>query len=529
MDNKREIGLRRIWNRFREWWLDLYEEPQRSIPKRFVRTLFMAFVGKNRKTYVVLPENFDLIRHIEQYPPRNYGFRGSVSFRDFKAYHILHLLSSIPGRNSDLITEDGFIPIHTPTLQKHMRDYKLYMDYLVNTGVLVCDGQYTPGEKSLGYKWAPQYENSTYRNVNIRISDYQEPQNDATSDYNDYPYLFWWYEQNKLHIDPRASEYAYAIYIAKMQDTTRTSWDWNRDKNQYKSPLTQYMAVLRNIGKIASQDYGPHIDNNIHRLHSVLTNIQKDFRNFITYDGLQLVGIDIKNCQPYLTCLILNPGFWNRDSGLPLTLYDLPDNVQDLFASERLLGEVQSFFATLSDNAIAEYRQLVSSGMIYERIMDIANAQIMSGQTPIERKDAKVLMFYLLFSSNQGQHDNPMINNLKRIFTSELYPKVAELFKIMKRNYPDCPMEDPHSRLSRILQAIESTIILHKCCKRIWDERQHSIPVFTIHDSIVTTQEHYEYVYQVMQDELTRYIGMPPTLSVETWNIANLNQNLLRS
>ena len=147
----------------------------------------------------------------------------------------------------------------------------------------------------------------------------------------------------------------------------------------------------------------------------------------------------------------------------------------------------------------------------------------------IERDDAKILMFYLLFSGNQGQHDDPMINNLKRIFTTELYPKVAELFRIIKRNYSDCPMEDPHSRLSRMLQAIESTIILHKCCKRIWVEREHTIPIFTIHDSIVTTQEHYEYVRQVMHEELTRYIGMPPSLSIETWDIANLNQNILRS
>ena len=289
------------------------------------------------------------------------------------------------------------------------------------------------------------------------------------------------------------------------------------------------MAVTRNISKITNQDYEPHIDGNVHRLHSVLTNIQKDFRNFITYDEQQLVSIDIKNCQPYLTCLILNPGFWQKDSGLPLTLYDLPENILTLFNSEILLGQLGQFFTVLTEEDTGDYKQLVSSGMIYERIRDVSNSNLTPGQVPIERKEAKVLMFYLLFSSNRGHRDDSMINNLERIFTTELYPKVAELFRIIKRNYSDCPMEDPHSRLSRMLQAIESTIILHKCCKRIWVEREHAIPIFTIHDSIVTTQEHYEYVRQVMHEELTRYIGMPPSLSIETWNIANLNQNILLS
>lgn len=529
MDKKRHIGLSRLWNSMKNWCFR-YEAPRIPSPKGFLNTLFMAFAGKTRNTHIVLPENFDLALHKSQYPPENFGFRRGVFFRDFKAYYILHLLSSIPSRNSDLITEDGFIPIHTPTLQKHMRDYHLYMDYLVNTGVLVCNGHYTPGIVSLGYKWASQYESSVYRDVEILISDYtKDSQRDNTADRYNYPYLFYWYDQKKLQIDDQAYNYAESIRRMKMQDTTHESWDWNRDTRQYKNPFTQYMAVLRNISKITSQDYEPHIDGNVHRLHSVLTNIQKDFRNFITYDGQQLVSIDIKNCQPYLTCLILNPGFWDKNSGLPLTLYDLPDNIQELFSSEKLLKQIKRFFTTLSESDITAYKRSVSSGMIYEEIMRIADRQRPAGQPLTTRNNAKILMFYLLFSANRGQHDDPMINNLKRIFTTELYPKVAELFQVIKRNYSDCQMEDPHSRLSRLLQAIESSIILHRCCERIWDEKEHSIPIFTIHDSIVTTLAHQEYVNTVMIEELTQYIGMPPTLSIETWNIASLNQNILHS
>lgn len=486
-------------------------------------TFFLIVSKEIRRACVILPNTFDLEQHKKQYLPQSYGFEAKP-FKDYKAFYILHLLSTIPSRNSDLITEDGFIPIHTPTLQRHMRDYKLYIDYLVNTGVLACDGQYTPGEKSKGYQWASRYTNSSLTGVICNICNYEKDQSKtAPNDLNNYPYLFHWYSQNKLNIDPQAQARAYEIYMSKIHDESHASWDWNYDKSQHKNPQSQYLAAMRNITRIENHEYGPHIDNNIHRLHSVLTNIQKDFRNFITYDGNKLVSVDIKNCQPYLSCLILNPDFWSRDSSLPLSLYKLPQNIQQLFTSSLLQNNIHTFFAQLTSTDTAEYTELVSSGRIYEEIMRIANEQISDDGGQIERKDAKVLMFYLLFSSNRGQHNDPKIRQIKSIFT-ERYPKIIELFQIIKRNYSDCPMDNPHSRLSRLLQAIESSIILHKCCKRIWDEKNHSVPIFTIHDSIVSTQEYSTYIHLIMQEVLESYIGVRPSLSIETWTIPTLNQ-----
>lgn len=126
--DKKNIGLRGMWDKVRNWWLGSKAEPHVKAPVRFTNFLLLAFAGKSRRDYVTLPNNFDLKRFKTQYPPENYGFRHGIVFRDFKVLYILHLLSSIPGRNSDLISESGFIPIHTPTLQRHMRDYNLYLE-----------------------------------------------------------------------------------------------------------------------------------------------------------------------------------------------------------------------------------------------------------------------------------------------------------------------------------------------------------------------------------------------------------------
>ena len=57
--------------------------------------------------------------------------------------------------------------------------------------------------------------------------------------------------------------------------------------------------------------------------------------------------------------------------------------------------------------------------------------------------------------------------------------------------------------------------------KRISKERP-TLPIFTIHDSIATTVGNEDYIQKVMQEELTKHIGHPPTLSVEYWTPENM-------
>ena len=485
---------------------------------------------KGHKELFSLPANFNLDAHITQFPPAAHGFPATMPFIKDKALMCLNLLSSIPARNSDLIDADGFIPIHIATARKDVDEVNFYLKYFVQTGVIVCRKQYIPGQKSRGYKWAPEYEKKEFTphllscKYTERISLYN-----ASGDQKIYPYLFYWYEQHKLAIDPLAESYAYAVKEMKMQDASKGSWDKNSDTGQLKYPISQYQAAIRNIGKIRFGRYEPHIDTNIHRLHSVLTNLQKDYRNFLSYDGKSLVSVDIKNCQPYLVCLILNPEFWRKNSTLPINLYNLPDNIiTALHTPESLPIMMGNFFEQTAPEKFEPFIQLVASGEMYEKMADIANSRIQGLTTPISRKDAKILMFHLLFSRNRGTHKDVLIRQMRDIFEKELFPEVSELFRLIKSEHSDVDMDKQHNRLSCLLQSIESSIILHRCCRRIWEEQGHQVPIFTIHDSIVTIPEYKDYIVRVMKEEFSLCIGVPPTLSVEEWGIEGLNPDILR-
>jgi hypothetical protein len=125
----------------------------------------------------------------------------------------------------------------------------------------------------------------------------------------DAKYLYHWHSQGKMEID-----YSSAVNCAYFMKEARfslgsTFWSYNVKTRRRKYPKDQYHAALINIGAIAEQDFNPHKDDNVHRFFSRLTSLQKELRNFITYDGLPLVSIDIKNSQPSLANVLFKPDF----------------------------------------------------------------------------------------------------------------------------------------------------------------------------------------------------------------------------
>ncbi len=114
-------------------------------------------------------------------------------------------------------------------------------------------------------------------------------------------------------------------------------------------------------------------------------------------------------------------------------------------------------------------------------------------------------VFTILFTGNQfiGQEEAKP----KKLFR-ELFPTVYDLFAHIKSK--------DKKLLPLILQRIESYLVLEVICKRIAKE-QPSIPLFTVHDSIATTVGNEKIVRDIMLEELTRYIGLEPSLKYDYW------------
>ena len=96
----------------------------------------------------------------------------------------------------------------------------------------------------------------------------------------------------------------------------------------------------------------------------------------------------------------------------------------------------------------------------------------------------------------------------KRIF-KQLFPSVYDVFAKIKQK--------DKKMLPRILQSIESKLMLDIIAKRIADEYPN-MPIFTIHESIVCPVGNENYVAGVIKDEMQKAIGMNPRVSFEYWD-----------
>lgn len=496
--------------------------------------------------FALLPSNFNLDEHINNYPPNECGFDSKLNFDKEKVKIILGSLSTVIAENKDLIVDDGYVPLNSTFLSNFMKDYNYYLEYLINTGVIDCNESYrasTPQLKgySRGYRWTEQYANSIFERVwmdkaidkdgNLKIKPriHRQKSQVLTADVEadpTYSYLDYWYDQEKLHLDIDAAlKYAELIRSKKLKLGV-DEWDYNKDKKKKKHPHEQYKAILNNLYSLEINDYKVNIDDNVHRLHSVLTNMQKDFRNFINYGNQQLVSIDISNSQPYLACLLFNPEFWTENSSLPLNLYNLPNNIkQSLLHNYPNTNSIPIMLGKMFDKqgvkCFSEYIDIVASGQMYETIVKWVKKE---KNIEIDRDKAKIAMFQILFSSNRDDRDDEFYWLVK--YYREKFPTIMGVFKIIKRTFNNLDKERQYARLACLLQAIESQIILHRCCKKISQETGFKVPIFTIHDSIVTTIGNEEYVAQVMIKELSDCIGITPHLKFEYWSEKELDQEL---
>lgn len=485
--------------------------------------------------FALIPSNLDLEAHLAQYPITDYmfvqdnrgiirsvskygGIGSSLKFDPVRFIYILGLISSIPARNKDSITETGYVSINSKLIRNFFKDYLSYLDYLILTGVLETKGQYIQGKQSKGYRFTERYANALLvrydypafiQNTDNVASIQEEIYNKKTGNFVhnpilDFPYLSYWYSTKGLQIDEEAAlTCAYQMMQDKISKGIQ-SWDINRDKSRNnlikrKNPLTQYHAALYNINSIAIGDYKVSIDSNVHRLHSVITNLQKDYRRFLSYNGQKLVNVDICNSQPYLLCLLLNPSFWDKTSDIPLNIGMLSHNIQGMVQEEHL-SEIYKYVLSLSachDTALENYIKTASQGKVYEYMQEVINKR---ENVNLKRDDIKTMILTTLFSKNR------FMPTYKKYFKQN-FPQIYELIRLVKK--------ENHETLACILQNIESEIILHRCCCQIWNISNHQVPVFTIHDSICTTIGNEVFVKEIMIQELTKAVGEIPFIKIE--------------
>ncbi len=152
---------------------------------------------------------------------------------------------------------------------------------------------------------------------------------------------------------------------------------------------------------------------------------------------------------------------------------------------------------------MTSFRELVLSGKLYEFICYSLHGQFLDNETDrfSSREMTKAEVLHMMYHNPLEKY-----SPAKDVFKSfkELFPEVAEVIELLKsKDYRDCPV---------LLQKIEANIILKRICKSI-NEKNPAIPLFTIHDSILTTEEHLDTIKSTIHKVYQDLLGDAPKLA----------------
>jgi len=426
-----------------------------------------------------------------------------------KATYIMNLLYYIP-LISDGKYMDGWIPICSKALNR-IKGYKKYIKFLQDKDFLDKDiieystisnncKKYKLGnafkKHMLDFHWLEDNSHFIKKSNEFKMSRMKIVDDMC-------PYLTKWLNPELLTID---SEEALKY--------TRNTYKKDFEINKKNKRIYSIKSIENKCWSYSREG----LDN---RLHSIFTSIPKDLRKFIKYNHEDLISLDIKNSQPFIYASILNQ-LINPNINMMNTYLSNDEEYNTLHVSTML----DLFHSNLNYNEIQVFVNQVLDGTFYEHFGDILyNEGLISkdvdGQCLVcmpkkekgnwirkhvkyknLRKASKEVVMLILFSSENHSSD------LKNVFMNH-YPEIYRITQSIKKGREK-------NFFPVLLQNIEANCVLDYCTRLI-SNRYPEMPLFTIHDSVVTTTSY----RTILEEELNRllgfYFGLNPKLAFETW------------
>lgn len=451
--------------------------------------------------YWRIPSSIDLESLLEKYPPK---FKRPYKIDYF--YYFIELLCDLMEYN-DLDGNGGYVNLSSKLMQSFVHDYNLYLNYLLEHRIIRTDKIYINGAKSFGYVLNKLDYDAEIQQILVKDSVVRKKrakknralEQELKTTRNQYSYLTKWFN-DKLQID---AEGAYAKIEELFPEPKGAIRGTRRGKTgKYTKKYSAKLSVM----KIESGNLYYKVDDNVGRFHSNLTNIKKELRHYITYNGQTLVNIDINNSQPLLSSILFNQSFYNQSKQQYISLYDIPSSFQYLINkytptyTHTIIMLVKTL-QKLDNKEVNHYLRMARSGKFYQEL-----SKAMYPKQSFDKGRMKELTYKVFFSSNQSIQG--MNNWTKREFKWR-FKGIYEMFSAIKRKN--------HRALSHILQRIESEIMIQNVCKRISLEHP-TLPIFTIHDSVLTTIGNQDYVIKVIEEEVFKLTGLKVCLGTEILN-----------
>jgi HNH endonuclease/NUMOD4 motif len=441
------------------------------------------FQSNNFRIKLWIPENLD----IDEIIRANRTAYMSSKLKREKLLHVIdQLIKSRASSWRELQESDSkFAPVSSVLLDTVIHNYKDYLEFLMQAGVIESDHSYTVGKKCIGYCFTQEYagkklipiEGTNYGlHKSIRKLGDERSKKLKKSIWG-YSYLTDWWDTGNLRID------------------TKSAFEWIE---KYKNEKMDGIPAK-------SSDRETQLSNIIDTCEDFKMQVRGINEGWLRYGfrGKGLVSIDIKNSQPYFSILLHQPAFWEAIRAKKYRIRGIKEieGIDKVDTDDIIMLLKTSETQSYQGLQIQNFLRLVVEGKLYEYIQENF-CQIFPDRFNSRENTKKEVM--RIFYSDPRKENIPFYEPCKKF--ERHFPVTYQLFKAIKAN--------DYTLLPVLLQRIESFIVIDTICKQI-NKNHPEIPLFTIHDSIVTTEDNKDVAEAIMREELKAFVGHEPTLAVE--------------
>jgi len=386
---------------------------------------------------------------------------GAEKHRD-KYYYIITLIYY--GRIFDKRNEkNSFIPLNGQYLHKVLGGYYIkYLRWLIDSGIIESDKYYEPNKKSIGYRFTEKYRDEKFKKVEITNKRLIEK-----------------IEKLKVQYEQSITNPT-LIYLIKCLKSIKVDYDGAHnwlEQNISEINNYEYSNVTGSIDLLYSNDSHYSISSLSGRFYSTVTNLKKELRQFLKYNGQSLVEVDIANSQPFFMNFLIIQYYLRKSSNLTSNndiiyiSYDTKNNIPD-------------------DSK--KYIDLTSKGMLYEYLMECFNYYG-------DRDKFKKFLYARVFYNDTEKHPKE-----EWFLFQDIFPSVSEVITYHKK--------ENYKNLSHILQKAETNMMIYKIVPILIENK---IFALTIHDSYLVKENDSTEVKKIILDEFKNLYGLVPKVRIK--------------
>ena len=481
---------------------------------------------------------------------------GKKAFPKFNDNHLLRILDVITQKYYYYNYKEDFsyVKIHSDLFGSITNDYVKYIKLVFENEIIIIDEDWQKDVKSKGYSFTSKYLQGLtfidtidrknkiscekFFNEEYDIDKYKENIKSNSSFFN--------FESKDildsflpfLKIDTeKALSISEGLYQKDINDTQLINEENLKDKIDLASARKNRRFM--SIHKLRKRVFNTSRPDSIGRYFNPLTSLKKELRSTLSVNNQNLVGLDLRNSQPFLASVIFSPSFWYFDA-LPANIkfkferkfnikssetckfnietIGMHEQILNFVNYDRLIKALVKLNAPLSDSL--KYKELVANNKFYDKLEDL-----IKGECGIANLPAKDLSFIIMFSSNRtGIKDHKKTRQIppkqkrmaKKIF-NDAFPDVNEIFKTIKSKN--------HSTLARLLQRIESFLFIDQIVYEI-NKRCPHLPIFTIHDSICMPGGIPKNIEDMASKFIEDAIGLKPMFKIEKYALEEELSNI---